>query len=248
MSTTAIQNGKTGYLDYSQDEIKVIKDSVAKGTTDIELKYFLSVCKSTGLNPFMKEIWCYKDQKNNLLVFAGRDGFLSNAQKNINYGGIRSCDICANDEFILDMINPKNNKHIIAKERGNLLGAYAIVFRKDGEPTISYVDFKSYDRGYNAWKSHPAAMIKKVAETQALKLAFGMSGIQSEHEFDIDQSKNIAIPINTQVANSDLEEIKQGLELINDESELRKYYKQLDSSLQSQPEVIQLFSAKKESF
>lgn len=246
MSET-IQNGKTGYMDYSQDEIRVIKDSVAKGTTDTELKYFLSVCKSTNLNPFMKEIWCYKDNKNTLLVFAGRDGFLSNAQKNPMYNGIRSCDVCENDDFILDMIDPKNNKHVIAKDRGKLLGAYAIVFRKEGEPTISYVDFKSYDRGFNAWKSHPAAMIKKVAETQALKLAFGMSGIQSEHEFDIDQSRNIAIPINTQVAHSDLEKIKETLTKVNTEEDLIKEYRLLSKDLQSQPEVIQLFSSKKES-
>lgn len=247
--TKPVVNGQTNYLGYSQEETRIIKQSVAKDTTDTELKYFLNVCKSTGLNPFMKEIWCYKDKQNNLLVFAGRDGFLSNAQKQPSFSGIRSCDVCENDVLELDMMNPANNRHIIdnKKDRGKLIGAYAIVFRKDGEPTIAYVDFKSYDRGFNAWKTHPAAMIKKVAETQALKLAFGMSGIQSEHDFDLDQTTNKVIPINTQVAVSDLEEIKEGLELINDVDQLNKYFKQLDSELQSQQEVINLFKLKKES-
>ena len=76
MSETAIQNGKTE-ISYSKEQIQVIKNSVAKGTTDTELQYFLMVCKSTNLNPVMKEIWCYKDKQDNHLVFAGRDGFLS---------------------------------------------------------------------------------------------------------------------------------------------------------------------------
>lgn len=238
---------ENSYNGYSKQEIEVIKKSVAKDTTDIELKYFLNVCKSTGLNPFMKEIWCYKDAKNNLLVFAGRDGFLSNAQKQNDFAGIRSCDVCENDELVLDMMNPGQNKHVINHaNRGKVLGAYAIVFRQHGEPTIAYVDFKSYDRGYNAWKTHPAAMIKKVAETQALKLAFGMSGVQSEHEFEVVENK--AIPIDHSLPNDDLIKIQEGLELVNDTNELNMYFKQLDSILQSNPEVINLFKAKKESF
>lgn len=235
------------YFGYSKQEVDVIKNSVAKGTSDVELKYFLNVCKSTGLNPFMKEIWCYKDNRNNLLVFAGRDGFLSNAQKQEAFAGIRSCDVCENDELVLDMMNPSQNKHLInQKSRGRVVGAYAIVFRHNSEPTIAYVNFSEYDRGVNAWKTHPAAMIKKVAETQALKLAFGMSGVQSEHEFEVIENK--AIPIDHSLPNDDLIEIKEGLELINDESELNKYFRQLDSTLQTNSEVINLFRIKKESF
>ncbi|MBK9723408.1 MAG: recombinase RecT [Saprospiraceae bacterium] len=199
----------------------IIKKSVAKDTSDSELKYFLNVCKSTGLNPFKKEIWCYKDFKGNLLVFVGRDGFLSNAQNQSDFAGIRSCDVCENDDLVLDMMNPSQNKHLINfKNRGKIIGAYAIVFRKSGEPTISYVEFKSYDKGQSAWKTHPAAMIKKVAETNALKLAFSISGVQSEHEYDLIDDK--VIPIDHSIINEDLIQIKEGLELINDEIGLNK--------------------------
>lgn len=251
METATKSNGvairDNGYEGFSREQIDLIKKSIAKDTNDTELKLFLNVCRSTGLNAFRKEIWCYKDTKGNLLMFAGRDGFLANAQKNEAFAGIRSCDVCENDDLVLDMMNPSQNKHIINHaNRGKILGAYAIVFRHNGEPTISYVDFKSYDRGFNTWKTHPSAMIKKVAEIQALKLAFGMSGIQSEHEFEI--VENTAIPIDHTLPNDDLQEIKEGLEKIKDESGLNKYFRQLDSDLQKNSEVINLFRIKKESF
>jgi len=181
---------------YTASEVAVIQNTVAKGTSKVELAYFINVCKSVGLNPFVKEIWCYKDNKGNLLVFAGRDGFLAKAQVNPFFNGIRSSEVCKNDVFSIDIANNKIEHKFGLAERGVIVGAYAIVFRKNGEPTIEYVDFNLYNKGYNTWKTHPHEMIKKVAETHALKKAFGISGIQSEYDF---QEKNgIVLPINSE--------------------------------------------------
>ena len=178
-------------------------------------------------------------------MFAGRDGFLSYAQRNPNFAGIRSCDVCSNDLFELDIINPANNVHKINhKDRGQLLGAYAIVFRKDGEPTISYVNFSEYNRGSGAWKTHPAAMIKKVAETQALKLAFGMSSVQSEHEFDT--NAGVAVPINHQVAVEDYQAIQEEVSKITNVTDLNHYFKSLTKEEQTSEEVIEIFRTHKE--
>jgi len=194
---------------YSPAEVAVIQKSVAKGTTGIELAYFINVCKTVGLNPFIKEIWCYKDNKGNLLVFAGRDGFLSKAQTNPKFNGIRSSEVCTNDEFSLDIAN-NVIKHVQnGKDRGEIIGAYAIAFRKDGEPTIEYVDFETYNKKFNAWKSHPAEMIKKVAETHCLKKAFGISGIQSEYDFEV--KGQTAIPINSVGKPDELTELKRAI-------------------------------------
>lgn len=232
-------------INYSPEEIQVIKNSVAKGTTDIELRYFISVCKSVGLNPLTKEIWCIKDQRSNLLVFAGRDGMLAYAQRNPAFGGIRSCDVCENDEFTLDMINPQNNTHRInAKNRGKILGAYAIVFRKGGEPTIAYVNFDEYNRGASAWKTHPAAMIRKVAETQALKMAFGMAGVQSEHEWKTDGGT--AVPLVKTLDQSRIDEIMTAVENIEEVKELNKYFRTLATDEQKMAQVIDIFSTRKE--
>ena len=181
------------FTGYSSEEVAIIKQTVAKGTTDAELAYFLSVAKSAGLNPFNKEVWCYKDNKNNLLVFAGRDGFLSKAQSNPAFNGIRSSEVKEKDTFSLDIANNKIDHKFGVGERGKTIGAYAIVFRKDGEPTIEWADFATYNKGYNTWKTNPDEMIKKVAESHSLKKAFGISGIQSEYDFEV--KDNVAIPI-----------------------------------------------------
>jgi recombination protein RecT len=169
------------------EQVAVVKSTVAKGTTDLELAYFLNVCHSVGLNPFLKEIWCYKDKKGNVLVFAGRDGFLSKAQSNPRYAGIRSCEIREKDEFSVDVANKAVTHKIVGwgNDRGKIKGAYCIVFIRDGEPTIEIADFDTYNKGWNAWKTHPAEMIKKVAETHALKKALGITGLQVEDDFDI---------------------------------------------------------------
>lgn len=179
---------------YSPEQIGVIQKSVAKDTTFAELAYFLNVCKTMELNPFNKEVWCYKDNRGNLLIFSGRDGFLSKAQKNPLFNGMRSAAVCANDDFKMNIATGEISHFPNFKEdRGAIIGAYAIAFRKGGEATIEWAEFARYNKGYNAWKSHPEEMIKKVAESHSLKKAFGISGVQSEYEYDV--KNNIADPI-----------------------------------------------------
>ena len=106
---------------FSPEEVAVIKNTVAKGTTDIELAFFLNVCKSVGLNPCNKEVWCYKDKKENLLIFAGRDGFLRKAQESKLWNGMTSFEVCENDEFEIDIANQKVNHKPNIKNRGKIL-------------------------------------------------------------------------------------------------------------------------------
>lgn len=183
---------------YSENSVLVLKRMVAKDTSDTELMYFLSVAKSVGLNPFNKEIWCYKDNKNNVIIFTGRDGMLKVAQTNPAYSGIRSVEVRKNDEFEADIPNGVIRHKITmmsSADRGDIIGAYAIVFRKDGEHTIEMADFARYSKPYGVWKTHPEEMIKKVAESHALKKAFGLSGLQIEDDFEIKGDKALPLEI-----------------------------------------------------
>lgn len=211
----------------TEEQVAIIKNTVAKGVTDTELAYFLQVCKTIELNPFNKEIWCYKDGKGNLIVFTGRDGLLSKAQKNPNFNGIRSCEIKEKDEWFIDIPTGKIHHKIKSIDRGNIIGAYALVFRKDGEPTVEFVEFATYNKGYNTWKTHPAEMIKKVAESKALKKAFGISMVQIEEDFNIKDEKIIdtnplpeLLP-NTENWNNVLKAIANGYTISDVE---KKYY------------------------
>lgn len=192
---------------YKPEEVAIIKNTVAKGTTDTELAYFLSVCKSVELNPFMKEIWCYKDTKGNLLVFAGRDGFLKKAQMDKRWDGMLSAYVCENDEFELDIPNGKVIHKVKGSNRGHLLGAYAIIKPKGcSMPTVAWAEIKAYDKGWNTWKTNPEAMIQKVAETHALKKAFGVAGLQVEDDFQV--VNNVVVPVAEVADFNELDEAK----------------------------------------
>ena len=181
---------------YSLEEVAIVKNTVAKNTTNTELAYFLNVAKSIKLNPFNKEIWCYKNNKGNVLVFAGRDGFLKKAQESKLWNGMTSFEVCEKDLFEIDIAQQQVNHKPNFKDRGQIIGAYAIVKPKGCElATIEWADFATYNKGLFTWKSHPADMIKKCAETKALKKAFGISGLQSEFEYDI--NNDIAQKIDT---------------------------------------------------
>ena len=43
---------------YDQPEmIATIKQTVCKGATDAQLRMFIEVCRRTGLDPFLREVW-----------------------------------------------------------------------------------------------------------------------------------------------------------------------------------------------
>ena len=171
---------------YSPEEIAVIKATVAKGFSDLELSYFLNVAKVYQLNPFTKQIWGYKDNKNNIIVFAGRDGFLSKAQKDPRWNGIASDVIREGEKYEINIAlgQISHVKDVLSKAK--IIGAYAICKPKGCEiSTIEWADYDTYNKGYNVWKSDPVAMIKKVAESHCLSKAYGISGLAVEEDFQV---------------------------------------------------------------
>jgi len=181
------------------EEVAIIKNTVAKNTTDTELSFFLMTARAVGLSPFNKEIWCYKDNRGNLIVFAGRDGFLKKAQQDPRWNGMVSAEVRENDVCEIDYFNGTINHKpkVNTSERGQIVGAYAVCRPRDCElATIEYVEMKAYNKNMAVWSSHPADMIKKVAETRVLKKAYGISGLQSEYEFHV--KDEVVIPIDTE--------------------------------------------------
>lgn len=224
---------------FRNEDVGIIKNTVAKGTTDQELALFLFTAREAKLSPLLKEIWCYRDAKSNLIIFAGRDGFLKSAQSNPVFNGIRSSEVRENDDFTIDIANGKITHSKNIKNPGKILGAYAIAFRKDCESTIEYVEFSAYDKGYSAWKSHPADMIKKVAETHALKKAFGISALQSEYDFEVNNDRVYPIDTETIIEGSTIAYISK---LLNgssfDEDQRTAIENELGSMLSSRAEEV----------
>lgn len=84
MTASAIQPAQTMPLvpaaDFSAEQIDLIKQTVAAGTSDLELALFLEVAKSSGLNPFQRQIyavmrWDAKTRKEKMVIQTGIDGY-----------------------------------------------------------------------------------------------------------------------------------------------------------------------------
>lgn len=179
--TKSITSYEESGLTYTPDQIETIKNTVAKGSSDDELKMFIHICKTYGLDPFIKEIFFNKINGQPTII-TSRDGYLKIAHRNSEYDGMKSDVIRKGDKFKrvgLDV------EHEYGDERGDIVGAYAVIYRKDQRvPTYCHAPFKDYYKQTGTWRQYPSAMIQKVAESMALKRAFAISGLVTREELD----------------------------------------------------------------
>jgi len=165
-----------------QDQVDLVKRTVAKDATNDELKMFLHLAQTYNLDPFAKEIWFIK-QGGQPLMMTSRDGYLKIANEHKDFEGMASDVVYAEDSFER---SSDGVKHVYGgKDRGVIVGAYALVYRKDRRiPVYVFAPYKDYAKGNNVWRTYPHAMILKVAEAMALKRAFSLSGLVTREEVD----------------------------------------------------------------
>lgn len=148
--------------DFSASDIELIRNTAAPRCTDSEFRLLLYQAKTYGLDPLLKQIWAVKYADNKpASIFAGRDGFLAIAHRSGMFDGMESGTRMDGVELI----------------------GWAKVYRKDMRVPFSVeVSAKEYNRNQGTWMTHPKTMIQKVAETQALRRAFQISGIYTQEE------------------------------------------------------------------
>ncbi|VVC75950.1 hypothetical protein AQUSIP_12510 [Aquicella siphonis] len=168
------------------EQLKTIRSIYAKDATDLEFKTFVELGIATGLNPFLREIWLVKYDKNSAAqIFIGRDGYRKSISTKEYYRGHHADAVYSNDDFCFDLTKGEVRHTYNLKDRGKLLGAYSIVHMANvPRPFYVFVELHEYDLGHSLWKTKKATMIKKVAECQAIRMAdsctFG--GTYSEDE------------------------------------------------------------------
>lgn len=167
--------------------VKTIKETVCRGASDAQLAMFLQVCKRTGLDPFLKEIWFVAEKS---IIMAGRDGYLRVANEHPMFDGIET--------------------RVERDEKNVPIKAVCTVWRKDRtHPTICEAYYNEYKSGSPVWTKYPSAMISKVAEVLSLKRSFAINGVVSEEEMDATFSP-AAQPTQQAVLDRKLAEMKAG--------------------------------------
>jgi len=167
-----------------------IRKAYAKNATDTEFNMLIEMGRATALNPFLREIWLVKYGNGAAQIFIGRDGYRIAAQRQPDYDYHLVDAVYSNDKF--QMWNGEVQHQYEIANRGNLIGAYCVVKRKSATRTMYvFVEFPEYDLKQGLWKTKPATMIKKVAEAQAIRMAFQstFAGTYAEEELPENKTK-----------------------------------------------------------
>lgn len=163
-----------------REKIQLIKDTVAKGATDLELKLFLHAARRTGLDPLMKQIyavkrWSSRENRDVMTIQTGIDGYRLIADRTERYAG--------SDDPVFEVTEngkqPTKATVTVYKLIGNLKCAFSSSARWE-----EYVQRGRDGQAFEMWKRMPFLMLGKCAEALALRKAFPaeLSGIYTTEE------------------------------------------------------------------
>lgn len=163
----------------SREKIELIKQTVAKGATDLELDLFLHACKRTGLDPLMKQIyaikrWNSQEKKETMAIQTGIDGYRLIADRTGRYAG--------SDEPVYE-VGPEGFPSVASVTIYKMMEGQRCGFSASARWT-EYVQTTREGQPTAMWKKMPFLMLGKCAEALALRKAFPaeLSGIYTHEE------------------------------------------------------------------
>ncbi|WJV19636.1 RecT family recombinase [Rossellomorea marisflavi] len=166
---------------FSEKELEVVVNSIAKGATNEELALFIQICKQNNLNPFKNHIYFIK-YGNQMSIQVSVEGIQYLAQQRDDYKGVTVQLIHENDDFEIG-VDPetqelKIEKHSIKIPRGKVAAAYAIAKREGYPDKVVVIEAEEVEhlrtKSGSQWKTYYNDMFKKHALKRALKLQFGI--------------------------------------------------------------------------
>ena len=186
---TSIQRVSDSAL--TQDQIDLIKRTIAKGATNDELAMFVQVCNRLRLDPFARQVfavkrWDSRERREVMSIQVSIDGFRLTAERTTHYAGQTGPHWCGEDGVWRDVWLSKEPP---AAARVGVLRhdfrepLYAVALWSEYEQTM-----KDKQTGKIVsspmWARMPALMLAKCAESLALRRAFPneLSGVYTAEE------------------------------------------------------------------
>jgi phage recombination protein Bet len=193
MSTEIVK--KSSEISFTNEQIEIIKKTIAKDATPLEFELFMNIAKSAGLNPFHRQVFFVRRGGIGQTT-ASIDGLRLIAHRTGEYRGQVGPLWCGEDGKWQDVWT-SSTPPVAAK-----VGVWRVGF---SEPLYSVANFQAYCANTPIWKKMPELMISKCAESLALRRAFPleMSGLYSNEELEHDLSGD-AIP--TTVSQAQIED------------------------------------------
>jgi len=173
------------------DEMKILikKNYFPANASIADMQFCMGIAKTFDLNPMRNEIYFVERRSkvngqwiNKVVPMIGRDGFLSIAHKSGKFEGMETK---AEVKEVPVLING------VWETKKDLVGICS-VYRKDTSHPftveVTYTEYVQKNKDgspTSMWATKPITMIKKVAESQALRKAFSVAGLYSEEEVEI---------------------------------------------------------------
>jgi phage recombination protein Bet len=139
-----------------------LKNTVFKGATDDELLALVVTANTYELNPILKELYAFPKKGGGITPMVGVDGWIKIANRQPNFDGMEV-------EVYGDGKTPTH--------------ATGTIYLKDRSHPVKVTEyFDECKRNTDPWNQMPRRMIRNKAIIQAIRLAFGVSGIHDEDE------------------------------------------------------------------
>ncbi|WP_297136051.1 phage recombination protein Bet [Terrisporobacter sp.] len=169
---------------------ETVKNYIAPGATDQEVLYFIELCKAQKLNPFVKDAYLVKFGSQPAQIIVGKDVFIKRANANPNFDGMKAGIVVLNGD---GKVEEREGSLKLPGEQ--VVGGWCEVYLKDKSyPTKALVSFEEYAQKTkegklnSMWSIKGATMIRKVAQSQALREAFPeeLRGLYQQEEMGVD--------------------------------------------------------------